>query len=221
MFVIIFVSNIFINFIKMTNKIKNIIFDLGGVLLDIDQQATIKKFENSGGIKEIFKHYEFFRQLELGLISPEVFRNELKYLFTKSLSNDALDSIWNAMIGDFRPGHVEYLLSLKKNYNTFLLSNTNKIHFDCFDRNIRKNYHAGGLSDLFHAAYYSFELKMRKPEREIFDVVIKDQQLVPIETLFIDDTFENIKGAKETGLICHHLIDGETILDIVDQYVNK
>lgn len=196
-----------------------IIFDLGGVILNIDHQAPIRAFEQLG-IPDFGHHYSkvtqssLFVDLETGQISPETFRNRLRGLLPVSLTDEAIDHAWNSILGNFPEENIRLLEALKSKYRTFLLSNTNIIHFETFSNRLKANYGYAQIGELMEKAYYSHELGMRKPDSRIFEHVIKDAGLKPERTLFIDDTEEHVLAAQRAGLKVHHLKDDETIQQI-------
>jgi FMN phosphatase YigB (HAD superfamily) len=200
--------------------IKNIIFDLGVVLLNIDFKLTINEFEKLGisNVNEIFTGYEqreFFDAFEKGLISPSEFRNEIRKHSQKLLTDDMIDHAWNAMILDFPAERINMLITIRNKYRIFLLSNTNAIHFPVYNELLTKEFHIANLSDLFEKAYYSYRLGLRKPDKEIFELVVRENKLIPAETLFIDDSPQHIATAATLGIITRQLILPQTVMDCV------
>ena len=205
---------------KNFNNIKNIIFDLGGVILNIDTQKSIDAFANILGKKndEFVRNYNNFNlldRLEKGKISPKQFRDELKQIIPKKISDTQIDSAWNSMLLDFPKERIELLNKLKPKYRTFLLSNTNKIHYNSYTKQLNEQFGIKNLSDLFEEEYMSFDLKMRKPDKEIFYHVLDQNNLLANETLFFDDTIENVEAAKQIGIKAYLLKEGETINDVL------
>lgn len=199
--------------------IKNIIFDLGGVILNIDFQKTVNAFYKLGitNINEIFSGYaqrEFFGAFEKGLISPQQFRDEIKKFISEPVTDDMIDEAWNAMILDFPAERINLLLSCRSKYRTFLLSNTNALHFSAYNKQLNEKYHINDLSDLFERAYYSFRLGLRKPDMEIFELVLKKNNLKPEETLFIDDFPQHIDTAASLGINTILLKPPQTLTDV-------
>lgn len=185
--------------------IKNIIFDLGGVLLNIDYQASIDAFKALGitNFEEIFtqaSQAHVFDRLEKGEISPAMFRGELRRISGMPLTDEAIDNAWNAMLLDLPWPRIDLLEGVKANYRIFLLSNTNAIHFPVFSDYLQRTYGYDNLDHLFEKQYLSHEIGMHKPHREPFDLIIRENGLLPEETLFIDDSKQHVEGAKLTGL---------------------
>lgn len=190
--------------------IKNIIFDLGGVLLNIDYKATETAFKNAGikNFDELFnqaKQTRLFYNLEKGLIDEETFKDGLRLLSNVSLSDKTIHDAWNAMLLDFPKHRMELLKKIRNNYKTFLLSNTNELHISVFEKAIASTHGISDFSSLFDKLYYSCRVKMRKPDKEIFEMVIQENNLNPHETLFIDDSIQHILSAQALGLNTFHL----------------
>ena len=199
--------------------IKNIIFDLGGVILNIDNKLTEDAFVKLGvkNFHEIFGHghaASFVLEYEIGKITDEQFISELKKLVGSSVSDEEILDAWNVILLDFPPKRIQLLNDLKKHYRLFLFSNTNALHVVELKRRYRDAFNNNELDDLFEKAYYSQILGMRKPDVESFLYIIKENNLQPEETLFVDDALINIEGANKTGLIGYFLEPGKTILDI-------
>lgn len=203
---------------KLKSMIKNIIFDLGVVLLNLDFQKTMTAFENLGisNINKIFSSYSqlgFFDDFEKGLISPEEFRKEIRKLLDAQVSDDQIDEAWNAMILDFPVDRINFVMGCRNKYRTFLLSNTNAIHFPVYNKQINDIFFIKDLSDLFEKAYYSYRLGLRKPDKEIFKLLINENSLIAEETLFIDDSPQHIATATSLGIKTFHLVPPATLKD--------
>ncbi|KOH43209.1 HAD family hydrolase [Sunxiuqinia dokdonensis] len=194
---------------QILREVKNIVFDLGGVLLDIDPQRTVKAFE-ALGLTDVIKpggwgyKQEVFLQMEEGKLTDGEFRDGVRKLLPTPVSDAEIDRAWCAMLIDFPADHVRLLKQLKSTYNLYLFSNTNNIHVDFFHKLFQKKF-GFSLSDLFVKDYYSNEINSRKPALEAFRFVLNDAALNPGETLFIDDSKENIEGAERAGMQAFHL----------------
>jgi putative hydrolase of the HAD superfamily len=180
------------------------------------------EFEKLGILKinEIFSGYdqrEFFDAFEKGLISPSEFRDEVKKHITKPVTDEMIDHAWNAMILDFPPERINMLISIKSRFRTFLLSNTNAIHFPVYNKQLNERFHIGNLSDLFEQAYYSYRLGLRKPDKDIFELVLKENNLLPAETLFIDDSPQHIATAVSLGINTRLVIPPQMVGDFVKE----
>lgn len=194
---------------------KAIIFDLGGVILDIDYEATINAFKELG--KENFEELytqanqtKLFDRFETGMISPDEFRDEIRNYLGYDLEDGMIDDAWNALLGDLPEERIELLRKLKKDYPIYLFSNTNDIHYHEFRKIIRNTFGKTDiLEDIFKKTYYSHLVGKRKPNADAFQLVLNEQGLKANETLFIDDSIQHIEGAKELGLQTIHLVDKE------------
>ncbi len=184
--------------------IQNIIFDLGGVLLNLAPQLTLDAFRQLGSTELVednpwgFKH-EVFYKMESGLVSNDEFRAGVRTMLAEGASDEQIDAAWTAMLLDIPKERVEVLLGLKKQFGTYLFSNTNAIHVAKFQSDFRVQ-HGMELSSLFVRDYYSNEIQVRKPDVKAFEKVIELSGVVPAETLFIDDSEENAKSAQQAGL---------------------
>ena len=198
------------------NNIKNIIFDLGGVLLNIDTAKTNAAFEQLG-IGDFKNNYSLdkmdrvFENLETGKISEEEFYQSIKIISKNQLSNTQVKDAWNALLLDFRAESLAFLEKLSSKYNLYLLSNTNSIHLTAFDEIFTRNTGKTNFNAYFTKAYYSHLVGLRKPETNIYSFVLEDAGLIAEETLFIDDLAKNIEGAKLAGLQTHLLLPHERI----------
>lgn len=192
-------------------NINNIILDLGGVVLDIDYSLTLKAFEAFGVSLSDHSTFtgsnEFFNRFDCGLIGPDTFRESFNQMFGVSINAKEFDSAWNALLLDWDLERLNLIESLRRNYRVFLLSNTNIIHFEHYNQMLIEKY-GKELRDLFHKAYLSFEMGVRKPQPEIFNRLIDENGFVPSETLFIDDTFEHVAAAQKLGIQTIHLEGG-------------
>ena len=200
--------------------IRNIIFDLGGVLINLDAGATSKAFRELG-MADFDQQFSFAKQSGLfddfdrGKISPEEFRNSLRKFLPPGTTDNAIDDAWNAMLLDVPPRRLHLLESLGKNYRLFLLSNTNEIHVAAFSRALEKTFGFRDFSGYFEKWYYSCRIGMRKPDREIFDFVLQENNLDPQQTLFIDDSKQHVEGARKSGIDATLLPPGEDILAFI------
>ncbi|MBI9038562.1 MAG: HAD family phosphatase [Bacteroidales bacterium] len=206
---------------NISKKIKNIIFDFGGVICNIDHLIPEKKFK-AMGIRDFDIMYSqaiqnnLFENLEKNLISPQVFRKNLKLLIGRNISDEQIDEAWNSIILDIPKSRIDLLKKLKNQYRIFLLSNSNIIHYNVFIEEFRLKSGLKDFSYLFEKTWFSFDLKMRKPDKEIYEFVLKDGNLKPEETLFIDDSIQNIKPAEDLGIKCVFLDGDMDILKLFD-----
>jgi putative hydrolase of the HAD superfamily len=197
-------------------EIENIIFDFGGVIIDIDPLLTIKALEKLGFHDiERLKTEEFYQKViykfEKGIDTPEVFRNKLRDYLQMDLSDQQLDDAWNALLYDIPEERIRIIEEVKKNYPVYLLSNSNEIHYDLYVRDLQLRFGYREFDELFSKAYFSFDLHLAKPHVEIYEFVIHHHRMDPEKTLFIDDRMDNIEGARRAGLKTFHLQPPQTI----------
>jgi len=197
---------------KLLNNIDNIIFDLGGVILEIDLDIIKQGFAKLGFNKnetgvELFKNNPIFNKFEKGEIAPKVFQSEIRKACPKNFTDEQFYKVWNSVIINYPKENIELLKSLQSKYKTFLLSNTNEIHYNFYTEMLNKEFGIKNLDSLFYTAYYSHTSGMRKPDKEFFELVLSENNLNPEKTLFIDDFIENIETAKSLGIKTVHLTD--------------
>ena len=195
---------------------KSIIFDLGGVLLDIDYQKTIIAFEKLGlknfeAMFSQFKSDELFEKLETGHLSEADFYAAIKEKTVTQVTNEEIDHAWNSLILHFRVESLALLEKLSTDYKLYLLSNTNSIHLKCFKKLFTEETGKPMLDAYFSKAWYSNEVGLRKPGAEIFEFVLQEENMNAAETLFIDDTLINIETAQSLGFKTNHLLPTERI----------
>ena len=202
------------------SKIKNLLFDLGGVLLNIDYNKTANAFKLLG-VKHFDELYsqadanDLFESLETGKISEQDFYLTIKTYCNADVTHQQIENAWNEMLLNFRTESLDYLIKLKDQYNIYLLSNTNSIHLSAFTKIFQKETGKVDLDGYFIKAYYSHLIQERKPYALTYKNVLEDAGIKAEETLFIDDSIKNIDGAKEAGLHVYHLVEGEKIEDII------
>lgn len=200
--------------------IKNIIFDYGNVIFDIDHQLTIKAFQDLGlqHDKAFFGHLQqnpLFDLFEMGKITPAQFRNEVRIIADQNFSDETIDNAWNTLLLGIRPGYLEFLTELKPRYRTFLLSNNNEIHYHWINDYLQREFNVPNMSQFFEHDYYSHLMGMRKPNADIFEKVIADQGLNVNETLFIDDSPQHLETAKKLGLNTHLMLRTEDLRELL------
>lgn len=203
--------------------IKNIIFDLGGVIYDVNYQSTIDAFEDLGIIdaSQMYSQKQqlnIFDDFETGKLNSESFINELKKEFPKKVKTVELIAAWNAMLKGLPEHRIDFLIDVAEEYNIYLLSNTNEIHMQQINDEMYK-YDFDELPSYFDGAYFSHQMGMRKPNVEIFEKILELEDLDPEETLFIDDSAQHIKGAKKAGLHVYHHIEGD-IAEIFEEVID-
>lgn len=203
----------------MLQPISAIIFDLGGVILNLDYNLTVEAFRNLG--KENFDQLytqshqdKIFDRFETGEISAAEFRNYMRGFYEKSISDSQIDEAWNAMLLDLPKHRVTFLEKIAKNKRIFLFSNTNEIHFNAFRKKIEGDFgNPDLLESLMEKTYYSHLAGRRKPNAEAFQLILDNHGLTAAQTLFIDDSIQHIEGAKKLGIQTIHLT-GTDITDL-------
>ncbi|MET3114161.1 HAD superfamily hydrolase (TIGR01509 family) [Pedobacter sp. CG_S7] len=187
-------------------KIKNLIFDYGNVIFEIDFKKAQDALHQLGitDIQDFFshkKHNNIFNDLETASITPDQFRAEIRNAAkNQTLSDEEINAAWNSLLIGVPPNIHDLLLKVKEKYRTFLLSNSNEIHYDYIMDYLKKEHHMDGMDHLFERAYFSQHLFLRKPNVEIFEQVMRENNINPEETLFIDDSPQHLEGAKKVGL---------------------
>jgi glucose-1-phosphatase len=201
-------------------EIKNIILDLGGVIINLDIPATIMEFNKISAIpfEDLYsqsQQIELFNAFDKGLISDFEFFTELKKHIRHNGSDEQLLAAWNAMLLDVPSHRLELLVKLKQNYNTYLLSNTNETHISAFEQALYLEHGVKNFNDYFDEVYYSCRAGMRKPDKEIFEMVLSKNKLNPEETVFIDDSVQHVKGAGQCGIKAYLLPKGMELEELV------
>lgn len=207
-------------------KIKNIIFDLGNVLLDLDWERTEQAFRDM--LQEEYEaallRYDserLFELLEVGEITPKEFVRRMQQTTRRAIDEKTIIDSWNTILAELPPARLHWLQKLGRKYNLYLLSNTNAIHIEWLHGYLQER--AGmtihDFNALFIKPYYSFEINLRKPNREIYEYVLADAGLHAEETLFIDDLEENILSARTVGLQTIHHRAGSEIMEVFEREV--
>jgi glucose-1-phosphatase len=207
--------------------IKTLVFDLGNVIIDLDIERTWSSLKHHLGdnffekIKEIYPNGDVFIDYEIGIISEKTFFETLRSAAEHPLSIRTLTEAWNAMLLTINPERFTMLARLKEKYNVFLLSNTNETHVNFVDGYLQ-TVHGFSIATFdaqyFHRVYYSHLINLRKPNRNIYDFVINDAQILPSETLFIDDNADNIKGVIAAGWQGYLHPIGTEIVGVMDVF---
>ena len=210
----------------MNTKIKNIIFDLGGVILDIDENVVYKELEKMGiEISELAHSKEFMEVLskfDTGIYTAATFRKKTKqFIGQEKMTDQKFDSIWNAMLLDIPRERIEAIEKVKKHYKIYLMSNTNVIHYDLYVRDLQLRFGYNEFDELFNKSYFSFAEHLEKPDPRFFEFILDHEGLLPEETLFIDDTAENIETAKSLGIKTYHISREELVRNLFDNGVLK
>lgn len=200
----------------MMSNTKNILLDLGAVLLNIDVNKLKPAFEDLGVkdfnlVQQQLTEANLFDDLETGKISPDAFCESIRTASNLPLKDSDIISAWNALLLDFREDTMHFLIQLNKHYKLFLLSNTNAIHLEQFYKQLDNQLGKSSLDFYFDKLYYSHLVGLRKPDAAIYHFVLKDAGITAEETLFIDDLELNISAAAALGFQTHQLQDHERV----------
>lgn len=198
-------------------NIKALIFDLGGVILNIKYQNTMQSFKNLGLLNSNNFYSkrtqsEIFNLIETGQINADQFLAKLKELNPDTTIEQIRDG-WNSMLLDLPEERLILLNRLKRKYKLFLLSNTNIIHITEIKKKIGKQ-KWNSFKNTFNRIYLSYKIGERKPNIKIFEYVLKQEQLKTDEVLFIDDSSQHIKSARKLGIKCIHLKKEDDIITL-------
>jgi putative hydrolase of the HAD superfamily len=211
------------NSLKMT-KIKNLIFDLGNVIIDLDMERTFAQLRHYLGadyeasLKNLFDK-DIFIEYEIGNISENEFLHNLRAVADVPVGIGQLRDAWNAMLLDIPFKRLEMLERLKQKYQVFLLSNTNDSHLYYVHGYLKTIYGIENFEErFFHRPYYSHLLGLRKPNRDIYEFVLKDAHLKADETMFFDDLLWNVKSAQSVGIQAVLHPAGTEIVDILRDF---
>lgn len=200
-------------------SIKNIIFDLGGVIINIDYKLTSEAFFKHGAFNfdKVYSQSQqdsLFNDYETGKISSEEFRKILQSKLDISISDTQFDDAWNAMLLDLPIKRLEFIMELKQTYNVFLLSNTNEIHLKKVFEICQEENGFGTFNNSFDKEYYSHIIGMRKPNIDSFLHVLNNNNIVADETLFVDDSLQHIIGAKSLGIHTIYIDKNKSIFNV-------
>lgn len=186
-------------------NIRHILFDLGGVLLNIDFQKTVTAFQNLGckafgNFTNVATLPDFFYLFETGKISQDAFFEEINKIANKPISDSEIIRCWNAMLLDFPLRRLQILQQLQIHFDLILVSNTNEIHEAFFNQKIRSQTGFPSLNIFFDKVYYSHRIGIRKPDPALFKKILEENGLKPENTLLIDDTKINTDAASQLGM---------------------
>lgn len=201
-------------------NIQNIIFDLGGVILNLDMALTLSAFEKLANKTiniNLIHGTPLFEAYESGLITSQEFLNGIREFVGQHATNAEIIDAWNAMLLDLPQERINLLREIAKEKRIFLLSNTNEIHLEAFQEIVKKQTDLQILDEVFEKAYYSYQMFDRKPKASIFQTVLNNHQLLPSETLFIDDTEIHIKAAQTCQINTFHLKKPLTLFDVFEK----
>jgi putative hydrolase of the HAD superfamily len=203
-----------------TKGIHNIILDLGGVVVDLAPGLTLERFASLGFTKhdslgKVMEEYPLFEDYETGRISTNDFLTSIQEIKGRDISHEKIIWAWNTMILDPRKEIFRLLQALKDHFRLYLLSNTSELHIRSLNERLVAQLGINGLEEVFDSVYYSYKLGMRKPDREIFEFVLKNAGISPAETLYIDDSRIHLDSAGKLGIKVYHIEPPERLTDIL------
>ncbi|WP_313259413.1 HAD family phosphatase [Sphingobacterium sp.] len=187
-------------------KVKNVILDYGNVIFMIDFPKVRQAFMDLGikNVDEFFGHHgqdSLFDAFDKGEISVPEFRDGVRRKADRyDLSDEQIDTAWNSLLIGVPEGKHEILENLRDNYRTFLCSNNNELHYAYCMNHIQEKYGVPSNDVFFERTYYSHLEGLRKPDAAIFERVLEQNNLIPEESLFVDDSPQHLEGAKKLGI---------------------
>ncbi|MDR1407157.1 MAG: HAD family phosphatase, partial [Tannerella sp.] len=194
--------------------IKNIVFDMGGVLVDVRRERAVRRFrsigvQNAEALIDSYHHKGIFLAFEQGGIDTDTFCRLLCREAGRDIPREAIEEAWLSIVDPPEPYKLDCLLELRKKYRTYVLSNNNPILIERWARTGRFSSAGRPITDYFDRVYVSYEMKCVKPDIEIFRMMVADSGIIPSETLFLDDSRDNIRAGEETGFRTFLVHNGE------------
>ena len=211
---------------RQKSTLKNLIFDLGDVIIPIDLTAPVRNFAMLANMSEdevraIWKEHDIVSRFETGLIDDEAFRNHVRQLLSNrsdvpaDWADEVIDTAWNTVLLDLPVERIERIKALKQTHRLFLLSNTSPVHIRQVNQTLA-NLNQPTLEELFERVFYSYDVQLMKPSPDIYRHVLTEADLNPEETAFFDDNAANIRAAAALGIQAVHVVPPKTILDYLD-----
>ncbi len=202
-------------------EVENVIFDLGNVIIDLDIPRAERAFQDLGLSFSNAKAADLqnFLDFECGKISEELFINHLIKRAGNNVQAVDIMNAWNAMLVGIPLARLDLMRRVRDGYQTYILSNTNETHLRWVGRYLDRKYAFSSLDQFVHRAFYSNEMGYRKPNPEIYQQLLADEQLSPQATLFFDDHPDNIAAANQLGINAILVDPKEEIIDLVDYYL--
>ena len=201
-------------------KFKNLIFDIGDVIIDIDYLVTIAEFQKLAAVdfSEIVSYHKqnkIFDLFETGKLSAQQFRNELRKFLKPEVTDEEINLAWNSILIAYPKNKFTLLIELQTRYATFALSNINEIHVDAINLAAKEKLGVDSFGSFFARAYYSNEVGFRKPDRKIYELILAKENLIAEETFFVDDKAENVEAAKQLGIHAYQLKDRNKLHELL------
>jgi haloacid dehalogenase superfamily, subfamily IA, variant 3 with third motif having DD or ED len=205
--------------------IKNIVFDLGGVIIDLDHKGAIRNFKEIGvdDIEEMLDPYEqkgLFLELEDGRLDAEQFRKGLSEHCSKEFTMEEVTYGWFGFVEGLPQYKLDYISELRKDYNLYLLSNTNPFIFE-WAKTSEFSEKGLPITEYFDYIYASYQMGVTKPNALIFERMIEHSGMIPSETLFVDDGIHNVEMGKQLGFHILHPKNKEDWREALDTLLNR
>lgn len=207
---------------KDFTSIKNIIFDLGAVIIPIDFEKTFDAFAHLSklpkeSVKQRYAESSFFIDFEKGLIGNFSFLKQLRDVLEvdATVTDQQLINAWNTLLLPIPTDRITRIQALASKYRLFLLSNTNPIHIHEVQRILYTYTQVDCLERLFEHTWYSYDLGLIKPYTDIYEAVLNRKSLLAHETVFLDDNADNIAGAAQAGIHAVHVTEQSTLLELL------
>lgn len=203
------------------SNIQALVFDIGNVLIDIDYPKTISNFQalatiDFNTIVSYHKQIDIFNQFEKGKVTSNEFVSTLKQYLRNDVTNEQIVAAWNTMLVYYPERKIKLLKTLKeKGFRLYALSNINELHIEEMNSKVHALFGINEFKTLFDKAYYSNEVGFRKPEKELYEIVLNEIALPPQEILFIDDKLENLMPAEALGIQTLHLLQPNDLYEVL------
>lgn len=202
--------------------IKNLLFDLGGVIMNLDRDRCVRAFEALGmrdadEFLGVYGQKGAFLALERGDIDADEFRREIRPLFDREVTDEEIDSAFNQFLTGIPQERLRALRQLRKRYGVYLLSNTNPIMMNGFIAEQFRQEEGMEMKDYFDGVVASYVAKCYKPDREIFDYACAKCGIKPEETLFFDDSQANVDAARALGFYAELVAPGTEFTEILSR----
>lgn len=205
------------------NKPDCIVFDLGGVIVDLDSMKTFNELVSYARkelkLEEIAEH-PLLHDFERGQIEASDFVRDLSQVIDAAVEHDQLIKSWNAMIIDVPPARLELVRKLGEQIPVYAFSNTNSLHIEFLDDMLRDRYGYDSVASYFDRAFYSYQMGHRKPDPESFDWIVKEMGAAEKNVLFLDDNLINIQAAERAGFKGWHITSPHQWIDYFSEWKN-
>ncbi|MCR9251084.1 MAG: HAD family phosphatase [bacterium] len=207
------------------NPTEAIIFDLGRVVIHLDETKTsneflkISSFDESD-LQNALQAEPYFNQFERGEIEAEEFRRNVSRTLGFAGDGSEIDIAWNAMLGGIDKPLIDSIIGLGEKLKIFVLSNTNIIHEIAFNKILKDSTGHNNLHEIFHKVYFSHEIGARKPELNSWEMILQEQSLDPQRVLFLDDRLDNIEAAASLRMNVLQITDPYHTYEVIKPYLS-